>query len=240
MLVLDQVRIDRNLKGLAQEAYAHQCRAWAQEQLDNARVIEDQSLSPISPEFQAGRLYPTPERLEQELAKIPGSHFVFEPILGGQKKRLCWLLPDGTLDYLGVYEAGVTPEWSIMTASWKWEPDPDYTLGAKTMQRSDLTGTGVSAETVDGLIKKHGFTGAKMELIRQRSETVDPDHRPGFIKVLELGREAIRGWRTVITRPLQRGYITLNQAKAVVRALGGQEDRAQWARATGQSVAATI
>lgn len=241
MLVLDQQRIDRNAKGALQEAYAHECASWASSQLANARVIEDVNLSPINPERQMGRLYATCQRLEEEL-RLASPNFVFEPVVKNPtKKRLSYRLPGGTLDQLGLYESGVTPEWSVMTASYRWEPDPQYALGALRIERSDLRAVPVSLQEANDLLKTYGPQGARQELLRRRQDNHDPNVRPGFIRVLEVVREAIRGWRTVLVRPLQAGYLTLSQVQAIARNLGGTEERANWARATGKTqVAATI
>jgi len=241
MLVLDEQRTQRNTRGAAQEAYAAQVASWCTSQRNNARVIEDVELSPINPIRQAGRLYATCGRLEQELRNA-SSHFVFEPVTGNPtKKRLGYQLPDGTVEPLGLYEAGVTPEWSIMTASYKWEPDANYALGTARLERGDISAQPVSLQDAHDLIKKLGPQAARAELLKRRRNNHDPNVRPGFIRVLECVREAIRGWRTVLTRPLQAGFLTLSQTEGIVKRLGGSEERADWARATGNSsVLATI
>jgi len=242
MLVLDEQRLTRNLRGEQQERTAHEINSWTMEQLGNARVIHDLDASPSNPERQAGRLYASPERLEQELRRC-SENFVFEPVGGNpSKKRLSYQNPGQTHpDYICLYESGVTPEWSIMSATWRWEPDPDFALGGKLLDRADVKANPVSVQEAYELIKSLGTAGAKEELLRRRAGNHDPNFRPGFRRVLETSREAIRGWRSVVVRPLQKGYITLEQAKTIVRNLGGSDDRANWARATGKAgVSATI
>lgn len=240
MLVLDEQRLQRNVRGAAQEAYADRVADWTKSQLSNARVIDDLDLSPANPLHQMGRLYPTCAELERELRRF-SDNFVFEPVVGNTtKKRLGFKRPDGTVDPLGLYESGVTPEWSVMSASYRWEPDPEYALGSRILDRNDVKAQPVSLQEAHDLIKELGPAGARRDLLQRRADNYDPNVRPGFIRVLEVVREAIRGWRTVLVRPLQAGYITLAQAQRAAAALGATDDRANWARAMGTKVAATI
>ena len=234
MLVLDEQRVRRNAASEAQQKYADQVNAWTMEQLGSARIIADQDLSASNPQRQLGHMLPGPANLETVLRRL-SPNFVFQQGLPG-KKTLSYAMPDGTLQRVCVYEAGPTPEYSIMNAKWVWKADPAYALGQRPLCRDEVRGEPVTLQQAYDLIRELGPQGAKQELLRRRNGDGldDADYRPGFIKVLETWSEAVRGWRAVLVRPLQQGLITLAQAKQAVKDLGGTEDRASWAVSTAQ------
>lgn len=233
MLILDEQRLERNAKGQAQESYADKVNQWTKEQLGSARVIADLDLSPSNPQRQLGTLLPGPQKLEKVLESF-SPNFVFEQF-NLTKKRMSFQKPDGTLHRICVYEAGPTPEYSIMNAMWKWEADPDFALGNRTFERDEMRGTPVTMQEAYDLIQELGPEKAKEELLRKRADSgqAESDYRPGFKKVLQTWSEAVRGWRSVLVMPLQQGFITLSQAQKAVRILGGLEDRASWSMKTG-------
>lgn len=234
MLIRDEVRIERDIKGQAQESYADSVNRWTKEQLGSARVIADLDMSSSNPQRQLGHMLEGPQRLELGLrAACP--NLVFQHGVPG-KKLLSYQMPDGTLNRICVYEAGPTPEYSIMNAKWVWEADPDFALGQRKVERDETRGQPVTLQEAYDLIRELGPQEAKRELLARRSDQGldDRNYRPGFRKVLQTWSEAIRGWRAVIVRPLQLGYISLEQAKNLVKVLGGTEDRPTWAVKTGQ------
>ncbi len=233
MLVLDQQRIDRNKTGEAQEAYADRVNSWTMEQLSSNRVIEDVDLSPANPKRQLGTMLENPIKLERILQSYCPNLVVTQV---DQKKVLDFVKPDGSSIRACVYGAGPMPEWSMMIARREWEPDPDYALGKRTLERSEVRGAPVSVQQAYDMIKELGPSGAKDELLKRREGTGlnDTEYRPGFRRTLKIGREAVRGWRTVIAYVLQKNMITLPQAQQAVRILGGTEDRAAWAQKLGQ------
>ncbi len=233
MLILDEQRVQRNAKGIAQESYADQVNRWTKEQLGSARVIADIDLSPSNPQRQLGTLLPGPQKLEKILTSF-SPNFVFEQF-SPSKKRMSFRLPNGTLERICVYEAGPTPEYSIMNAMIKWEADPDFALGKRTLQRDEVRGVPVTMQEAFDLVRDLGHDRAMEELLRKRSDSGqnDPDYRPGFKKVLQTWSEAVRGWRSVLVMPLQKGFITLSQARKAVELLGGVEDRASWTASIG-------
>ncbi len=235
MLIRDEVRIERDLKGQAQESYADKVNSWTKEQLGSARIIDDTDMAPCNPQRQLGHMLPGPQRLEAVLRTF-SENFVFKYTLKPGKKKLCYLLPDGTLQDVCVYEDGPTPEYSILNAQWRWEADPDYALGSRTLERDEVRGEPVTLQEAYDLIRDLGPQRAKQHLLDQRADQGlnDPDYRPGFKKTLQTWSEAVRGWRAVLVRPVQQGLISLEQAEKAIRILGGTEDRASWSKQLGK------
>jgi hypothetical protein len=132
------------------------------------------------------------------------------------------------------------PEYSIMNARWRWKPDPDFALGRRTLHRSETRGVPVTLQEASDLIDSKGIQGAKKELLQRREDVGlnDPDYRPGFIKVLEQWSEAIRGWRAVLVRIVQSGFVSLPEVQKAIRELEDPANvRASWAVKTGQQSA---
>lgn len=241
MLILDEQRLQRNAKGTSMEEYASKVNAWTREQLGSARVIDDKNMAPCNPQRQLGHMLPGPQKLEAVLRTF-SPNFVFKYTLKPGKKKLCYLMPDGTLQDVCVYEDGPTPEYSILNAQWRWEADPDYALGVRTLQREELRGEPVTLQQAYDLIQELGPQRAKQQLLDQRRDSGqdDPDYRPGFRKTLQSWSEAVRGWRAVLVRPVQQGLITLDQAEKAIRLLGGTEDRPSWSTQMGKQTGLRI
>ncbi len=233
MVVKDAVSLQRDLKGLAQEKYAHEVNQWSLAQFSGPTVISSLQDSTLNQQRQWGRRM-TPDQLESLLLKI-SPNFVFENSPNPTKKRLRFLVPgESNSRYLCLYERGPMPEYSIMNGQWRWEPAPDFALGKRTLQRSEVRGTPVSAQEAYDLIQTRGVSGAKDELLRRRADSgsTDPEYRPGFKKVLQEWNEAIRGWRAVLGFVVQSGLVTLGDIKRAVDSVGTDPatERKSWVR----------
>ncbi len=231
MLVNDEVRVERNLKVESAHAQAAQTGAWVMEQLD--RHIDDVEGTASNPQRQLGRMLPSPDRLEQVLQSFCPNLIVEQ--FDATRRLMDFVKPDGTRIRACVYGSGPMPEWSIKNCKYKWVPDPDYVLGKRKLERSELRGEPLSLTAAEDLIKEKGLRGATDELLQRRNDAGldEKDYRPGFIRVLEDSSEAVRGWRTVIAYVLGKELITVTQAQQAVTLLGGTEDRASWAYRTG-------
>lgn len=233
MVIKDSVAVKRALKGQAQEAYAHQVNQWTQEQLGGASVVTNIYDSELNPKRQLGRELPNPEALEVILKKL-SPNFVFEASPNPTKKRLRFQVP-GEVEsrYICLYENGPMPEYSIMNAQWRWEPDPDFALGLRKIERSEVRGTPVTLQQAYDLIRDKGIDGAKAELLQRRADSGqnDPDYKPGFRKVLKKWNEAVRGWRPVLAMIVQSGLVGLNDIQRTANELRDPTTvRASWAK----------
>lgn len=234
MIIKDTVSLEREQKGLAQERAAAQVYD-AIDQLKKGEIQGDLHDSFLNPQRQLGRSI-TAKQLEDILRRI-SPNFIFEQAPNPTKKRLKFQVPgEAEPRYICLYEASIMPEHSVKNGMYKWEPDLDYALGHRTLERAEVRGEPVSLQEAHDLIQNLGPQGAKAELLKKRESQGlnDPDYRPGFKKVLVNWSEAIRGWRTVLALVMLTGYVTGEDVyKAITPIHDPATVRESWAKACG-------
>lgn len=243
MVVKDTVRQQRDEQAAIIDAYADRVNSWTKETLSRGVVAPSDQL--LNPEHQRGHIM-MPAQLERILAAMGPNLLTDVHPRCPQRKCIWFVKPDGSREFISAYENGPMPEYSIFTARYEWVPDTDY-LGStsdnpRVIERADMRGgsTPVSLQAAHDLLQTKGHDGALAELKKRQANEVDPDVRPGMKKVLKLGAEGIRGWRTHLVYVVQHGVATLGDVERALAAekLPANVDNASWARQTGAQAAA--
>lgn len=239
MLIQDTIRQERAAKALAIEQYAAQVNSWTRDTLARGTVsLGDYANTLINPQRQMGHMmYPT--QLERIVAAMGPSLMTEVHPHNSARKCIYVVRSDGAREFISAYENGPMPEYSIFTAHYEWVPDLDYLGSAgdspKVIERKDAHGAPVSNQVAHELLKKLGPAGALAELRKRASDSLDPENRPGMTKVLKLGAEGIRGWRTHLVYIVQHQAATLGDLARALCAenLPAYVDNASWALGTG-------
>lgn len=198
--VLDSASLARQAEYLRREAEEDRFRAWVNLETINSMYLADERYDPTNAPARLGRPMSSSD-LESVLSRLnPSLRFIWGG-LNTSKKWLARALPDGSLERLFPYEAGIMPERSIMSRKRLEVPDPSVLRPGPTgfmghIERSDVP---------DG-------TGA-------------PDGpAPGFRYVDVPWREEVRGWRTVVLRLIVLGLISPADAERAF----GHDQTPEW------------
>jgi hypothetical protein len=216
----------------AREQYWLQAKEWAKAQLAQGKVLED-NLNIVNPEAQMGRLM-WPNQLENGLNRLI-SNLVFEVHPSNPSKKCLYQIRDGKKYFLLAYENGPMSEYSIMKGVVKYIPDPDFMkMGADGsprvhMERRYAKGAAISNQRLEDMLNAKGWDATLTEL-QKRNQEIPDSERPGFKKVVQPGREGLRGWRTVLAKLVLEGLLSPAQAEKEF----GSGQGAAWAKHTGR------
>ncbi len=186
------------------EKHLYDSRAYIKQQLENAVYLNSNNTNPCLVEKQLGNSL-TPEQFGAKLKKLnPSLKIETHPT---NPSKICIYYNNGTTrEYITVCENILIPEHSIMCVKEEEVPDTD-------IMRKRTIG-GVTVNHID-----------KRDLVSQNNGCA-----PGFKKVKIPWSEARRGWRTVLCKIIDHGYVTPTDVEIVF----GSDNTPQWKRQMGK------
>lgn len=209
MLIKDSEQFLKTLVSAQFEAQDAKLRQWEEESVANSILVKDGDLNAGNAAYQMGKAY-TNFEFEAKLQKLnPNFRFNTFKNKEGQPARGIWLLtPEGMKSIMG-YGVGLIPENSIRRVYYK-----------------DIREKGVKKIHIDRSEIKADWDNENKEF---KFDTSKP--MPGFRRVWLADRELVRGWRTVLLRLMQEGYLKLTDVEREF----GISDRQTWAYGTGKA-----
>ena len=196
--------------GLAAEMEAQRILDYIKDEQSHVVYIEDKILNPTDEKKQLGKPLNS-DLLEQMLAPVlPSSvRFIDNSWRPGFRAAVRVLRQGdanhGAFETIVPYERGLMPEHSILELVEEEVPDPDVISRRKSLNRKDL---------------------GKHEYVRGKGFVFEEGGQIGYIKNKKLGHEVKRGWRTVLVRLVQAGFLSVADAERVF----GSSNSAGWAQ----------
>lgn len=215
----------------ARELHLERMKLWATSQLAQGKVLED-NINVVNPEAQMGKLL-WPAQLERGLNRlIPNLLFEVHP--KNPSKKCLFQVREGQKHFLLAYENGPMSEYSILKGVVKYIPDPEFMRMGKDgphvhVDRSKVHGEAIGNTKLQDMLNTMGWDKTLAEL-QKRNQDIPDSERPGFKKVVQPGREGLRGWRTVLAKLVMEGLLTPTQAEKEF----GFGEGAAWAKHTGR------
>lgn len=220
MLVKDEQKSKEHAVVAAREAYRDKLEGWVKEQLKHAVYVRDNDHSPTNLVRQMGRSM-SATQVETLLKKLcPRLHFLENPN-NLTKKAMYEQFPDGSLKLIMSYESGTIPEFSVMQPVLYETVDPGVFDPKHVTARYDLTKHEIRPHEFDeqGNLKRLG--GVEFD---------DTVPLLGMKREIIPWREAIRGWRTMLTILVHSGHITIPDIQRIF----GDSSRREWAIKIGK------
>lgn len=201
--------------GLRAEMERQRVLDYIKEEQSHVVFIEDTLLNPTDEKKQMGRAMSS-DQFERMLATVLPSQLTFiDNSWRPGFRAIVRILRRGDMNHgafetVVPYEKGIMPEHSALQLVEDELPDPDVIQRKKSLNRKDL---------------------GKYEYKPGEGYVFEDGARTGYVKNKKLGHEVKRGWRTVLVRLVQAGYLSVSEAER----LFGRDNSPSWQQHMGKT-----
>lgn len=168
--------------------------AWCTDQLRRGIVVED--ASPTNIARQMGKPM-SPEKLEGIIAKLnPSIKWRVNPFV--PSKKALYIVENGVEEFICAYENAVMPEYSLFGVMTEKGYNPDLFGEHRSQFTRDMMAeskaTPVSFSKLEDMARDKGMEAVENYIADREKDTAEI----GVTETKKLGREILRGWRTVL------------------------------------------